>query len=172
VLQTLTEDEQSARASALADARIREEEERRAAEAEAARRNTKEFKEQQEREAAEARKKAEEERHRAEEEAKARAEREANKRTEAAAKAAAAPAKAPITPARPRRWPPTAPTTTRHRAWCAVPAAVRRVRSSLRSLPRSLVRRSSAAALPFPPRSTPTTCVSARSPRSAAAPSV
>ncbi|MBN9597763.1 MAG: translation initiation factor IF-2 [Afipia sp.] len=101
VLQTLTEDEQSARASALADARIREEEERRAAEAEAARRNTKEFKEQQEREAAEARKKAEEERHRAEEEAKARAEREANKRTEAAAKAAAAPAKAPITPARP-----------------------------------------------------------------------
>ena len=101
VLQTLTEDEQSARASALADARIREEEERRAAEAEAARRNTKEFKEQQEREAAEARKKAEEERHRAEEEAKARAEREANKRAEAAAKAAATPAKAPITPARP-----------------------------------------------------------------------
>jgi len=101
VLQTLTEDEQSARASALADARLREEEERRAAEAEAARRNTKEFKEQQEREAAEARKKAEEERHRAEEEAKARAEREANKRTEAAAKAAATPAKAPITPARP-----------------------------------------------------------------------
>ncbi len=89
VLQTLTEDEQSARASALADARLREEEERRAAEAEAARRNTKEFKEQQEREAAEARKKAEEERHRAEEEAKARAEREANKRSEAAAKAAA-----------------------------------------------------------------------------------
>ncbi len=90
VLQTLTEDEQSARASALADARVREEEERRAAEAEAARRNTKEFKEQQEREAAEARKKAEEERHRAEEEAKARAEREATKRsTEAAAKAAA-----------------------------------------------------------------------------------
>jgi translation initiation factor IF-2 len=101
VLQTLTEDEQSARASALADARVREEEERRAAEAEAARRNTKEFKEQQEREAAEARKKAEEERHRAEEEAKARAEREANKRTELAAKAAAAAAKAPITPARP-----------------------------------------------------------------------
>lgn len=103
VLQTLTDDEQSARASALADARVREEEERRAAEAEAARRNTKEFKEQQEREAAEARKKAEEERHRAEEEAKARAEREANKRSEAVAKAAAAPApaKAPSAPARP-----------------------------------------------------------------------
>jgi translation initiation factor IF-2 len=101
VLRTLTEDEQSARASALADARVREEEERRAAEAEAARRNTKEFKEQQEREAAEARKKAEEERHRAEEEAKARAEREANKRTEAAAKASAAAAKTPTAPARP-----------------------------------------------------------------------
>lgn len=93
VLRTLTNDEQSARASALADAKVREEEERRAAEAEAARRNTKEYKEQAEREAAEARKKAEEERHRAEEEAKARAEREANKRTEAAAKTAAAAAK-------------------------------------------------------------------------------
>ena len=101
VLRTLTEDEQSARATALADARVREEEERRAAEAEAARRNTSEFKEQQEREAAEARKKAEEERHRAEEEAKARAEREANTRTEAAATAAAAAAKAPAAPARP-----------------------------------------------------------------------
>ncbi|MBQ8106809.1 MAG: translation initiation factor IF-2, partial [Afipia sp.] len=101
VLRTLTEDEQSARATALADARVREEEERRAAEAEAARRNTKEFKEQQEREAAEARKKAEEERHRAEEEAKARAERDANTRTEAAATAAAAAAKAPAAPARP-----------------------------------------------------------------------
>ncbi|TKT71086.1 translation initiation factor IF-2 [Afipia massiliensis] len=105
VLQTLTEDEQSARASALADARVREEEERRAAEAEAARRNTKEFKEQQEREAAEARKKAEEERHRAEEEAKARAEREATKRSTEAAAKAAAPATtartAATTPARP-----------------------------------------------------------------------
>jgi translation initiation factor IF-2 len=89
VLRTLTEDEQTARATALADARLREEEERRAAEAEAARRNSKEFKEQQEREAAEARKKAEEDRHRAEEEAKARAEREATKRLdEAKAKAA------------------------------------------------------------------------------------
>ena len=105
VLQTLTEDEQSARASALADARVREEEERRAAEAEAARRNTKEFKEQQEREAAEARKKAEEERHRAEEEAKARAEREATKRsTEAVAKAAT-----PATTARTAATPPARP---------------------------------------------------------------
>jgi translation initiation factor IF-2 len=40
VLRTLTEDERSARASALADARVREEEERRAAEAEAERRKS------------------------------------------------------------------------------------------------------------------------------------
>jgi translation initiation factor IF-2 len=98
VLRTLTEDEQSARQAALADARLREEEERRAAEAEAARRNTKEFKEQQEREAAEARKKAEEERHRADEEARLKAEREAKKRFgEAEAKAA----KVVVAPAKP-----------------------------------------------------------------------
>ncbi len=102
VLRTLTEDEQSARASALADARVREEEERRAAEAEAARRNTKEYKEQQEREAAEARRKAEEERHRVEAEAKAKAEREAKKRfgeAEAKPATAATPAARASTPA-------------------------------------------------------------------------
>jgi translation initiation factor IF-2 len=96
VLRTLTEDEQSARASALADARVREEDERRAAEAEAARRNTKEYKEQQEREAAESRRKAEEERHRVEAEAKVKAEREAKKRFgEETKTTAAAPAAAP-----------------------------------------------------------------------------
>ncbi len=41
VLRTLTEDEQSARAVALADAKIRDNEERKLAEAEAARRNSK-----------------------------------------------------------------------------------------------------------------------------------
>ncbi|MBY0381829.1 MAG: translation initiation factor IF-2 [Xanthobacteraceae bacterium] len=95
VLRTLTQDEQSARAHALADSRQREEVERRAAEAEAARRNTQEYKEQQEREAAEARRKAEEERHRVEAEAKVKAEREAKKRfgeTEAKTAAPAAPA--------------------------------------------------------------------------------
>ncbi|RTL53839.1 MAG: translation initiation factor IF-2 [Bradyrhizobiaceae bacterium] len=101
VLRTLTEDEQSARASALADAKVREEEERRVAEAEAARRNTKEYKEQQEREAAEARKKAEEERHRAEQEAKAKAEREAKRRFGEENKPAAAAAKPVATAARP-----------------------------------------------------------------------
>jgi translation initiation factor IF-2 len=80
VLRKLTEDERSARASALAGAKVRAEEERRVAEAEAARRNSKEGIEQAEREAAEARRKAEEERHRQEEEAKRKAELEAKRR--------------------------------------------------------------------------------------------
>src|ERR1700736_6618132 len=107
VLRTLTEDERSARASALADAKVREIEERRIAEEEAKRRWSKEGIEQAEREAAEARRKAEEERHRLEEEAKRKAEIEAKKRfgeaepraaataTAAARAAAAPPARAP-----------------------------------------------------------------------------
>src|SRR4051812_34631879 len=103
VLRTLTEDERSARASALADAKVRDMEERRLAEEEAKRRNSKEGIEQAEREAAEARRKAEEERHRQDEEAKRKAELEAKKRfgeaeakTAASAKAAALPtARAP-----------------------------------------------------------------------------
>jgi translation initiation factor IF-2 len=91
VLRTLTEDERSARASALADAKVREIEERRLAEEEAKRRSSREGIEQAEREAAEARRKAEEERHRQEEEAKRKAEIEAKKRFgEAEAKTAAA----------------------------------------------------------------------------------
>jgi translation initiation factor IF-2 len=96
VLRTLTEDERSARASALADAKVRDIEERRLAEEEAKRRNSKEGIEQAEREAAEARRKAEEERHRLDEEAKRKAELEAKKRfgeAEAKAAAAAAPAR-------------------------------------------------------------------------------
>jgi translation initiation factor IF-2 len=99
VLQKLSEEERAARANALADAKVRDLEERRLAEAEAARRNSKEGIEQAEREAAEARRKAEEERHRQDEEAKRKAELEAKKRfgeaeakTAAAAKAAALPA--------------------------------------------------------------------------------
>ncbi|NOJ49773.1 translation initiation factor IF-2 [Bradyrhizobium archetypum] len=80
VLRTLTEDERSARASALADAKVREIEERRQAEEEAKRRASREIAEKAEREAAEARRKAEEERHRQEEEAKRKAEGEAKKR--------------------------------------------------------------------------------------------
>jgi translation initiation factor IF-2 len=90
VLRTLTEDERTARASALADAKMRDVEERRLAEEEAKRRNSKEGIEQAEREAAEARRKAEEDRHRQDEEAKRKAELEAKKRFgEAEAKAAA-----------------------------------------------------------------------------------
>lgn len=103
VLRTLTEDERSARASALADAKVRDVEERRLAEEEARRRSSKEGIEQAEREAAEARRKAEEDRHRQEEEAKRKAELEAKKRFgEAEVKTAtttAAPA--PATAARP-----------------------------------------------------------------------
>src|SRR3984957_5505077 len=91
VLRTLTEDERSARASALADAKMRDVEERRLAEEEAKRRNSKEGIEQAEREAAEARRKAEEDRHRQDEEAKRKAELEAKKRFgEAEARTAAA----------------------------------------------------------------------------------
>src|SRR5216683_2120879 len=101
VLRTLTEDERTARASALADAKVRDVEERRLAEEEAKRRNSKEGIEQAEREAAEARRKAEEERHRQDEEAKRKAELEAKKRFgEAEARAAtAARAAAPAAPA-------------------------------------------------------------------------
>src|SRR5881227_4008120 len=101
VLRTLTEDERSARASALADAKVRDMEERRLAEEEAKRRNSKEGIEQAEREAAELRRKAEEERHRADEEAKRKAELEAKKRFgEAEAKAATTAARAAAPAAR------------------------------------------------------------------------
>src|SRR5215211_2397083 len=80
VLRTLTEDERSARASALADAKVRDVEERKLAEAEAKRRASREGIEQAEREAAEARGRSEEERHRLEEDAKRKAELEAKRR--------------------------------------------------------------------------------------------
>jgi translation initiation factor IF-2 len=119
VLRTLTEDERSARASALADAKVREVEERRQAEEEAKRRAVRETAEKAEREAAEARRKAEEERHRHEEEARRKAEGEAKKRFgEGEAKPAAAPAAAAAT-ARPA----TARPTTAARPAGARPAA-------------------------------------------------
>lgn len=80
VLRTLTEDERSARASALADARVREAEERKQAEEDARRRQSREVVDQADREAAEARKREEDERHRREEDAKRKAEQEAKKR--------------------------------------------------------------------------------------------
>jgi translation initiation factor IF-2 len=116
VLRTLTEDERSARASALADAKVRDIEERRLAEEEAKRRSSREGIEQAEREAAEARRKAEEDRHRQEEEAKRKAELEAKKRFgEAEAKTATAASTARPAAAR--------PATTAGRPAAAVPAA-------------------------------------------------
>ncbi|ETR77983.1 translation initiation factor IF-2 [Afipia sp. P52-10] len=105
LLRSLTEEERSARANALADSRLREIEERRIAEEEAARRAAREKIEREEREAAEARKKAEDERRRHDEEAKKKAEQEAKKRfgddqnnaAAAAAPAAASPAARPAT---------------------------------------------------------------------------
>ena len=80
VLRTLTEEERSARAHALADSRVREAEERKIAEEEARRRASREVVERADREAAEARKREEDERHRREEETKRKAEQEAKKR--------------------------------------------------------------------------------------------
>ncbi|MEW6149542.1 MAG: translation initiation factor IF-2 [Bradyrhizobium sp.] len=125
VLRTLTEDERSARASALADAKLREVEERRQAEEEAQRRAVREAAERAEREAAEARRKAEEERHRHEDEAKRKAETEAKKRfgegeqpavarPATAAPATSAPRSAPST-ARPAATTTARPTTTPQR---------------------------------------------------------
>lgn len=109
VLRTLTEDERSARASALADAKLREVEERRQAEEEAQRRAVREAAERVEREAAEARRKAEEERHRHEDEAKRKAETEAKKRFgEGEQPAAARPAAAAPVTSSPRPAPSTA----------------------------------------------------------------
>jgi translation initiation factor IF-2 len=80
VLRTLTEDEQKARVHALADARLREAEERKIAEEEAQLRRAREAAERSEREAAEARKKGEEDRRRQDDETKRKAELEAKKR--------------------------------------------------------------------------------------------
>lgn len=101
VLRTLTEDERSARASALADAKVREVEERRQAEEEAQRRAVREAAERADREAAESRRKAEEERHRHEDEAKRKAETEAKKRFGEGEQPQSAPRPAAAAPAAP-----------------------------------------------------------------------
>ena len=80
VLRTLTEEERSARAQALGNAKIREAEERRVAEDDARRRNERDSRERTEREAAEARKRDEDDRRRHDEETKRKAEQEAKKR--------------------------------------------------------------------------------------------
>jgi translation initiation factor IF-2 len=80
VLRTLTEEERTARAHALADSRVREAEERKIAEEEARRRLSREVTDRSEREAAETRKREEEERRKHEEEAKRKADEVAKKR--------------------------------------------------------------------------------------------
>jgi translation initiation factor IF-2 len=80
VLRTLTEEERTARAHALADSRVREAEERRIAEEEARRRASREATDRSEREAAEARKREEEERRKHDEETKRKAGEVAKKR--------------------------------------------------------------------------------------------
>ena len=144
-LRTLTEDERTARASALADAKVRDIEERRLAEEEAKRRNSKEGIEQAEREAAEARRKAEEERHRQDEEAKRKAELEAKKRFGEAEAKAARPRRRCPPPARPAS-PPISPTRMKVRARSAAAPAAPSVPRQPRRRPPSRRRRSSAAA--------------------------
>jgi translation initiation factor IF-2 len=80
VLRTLTEEEQSRRAHALGDAKVREAEERKIAEEEAKIRTQREAIERSERDAAEARKRTEEERRRHDEETKRKADEVAKKR--------------------------------------------------------------------------------------------
>jgi len=80
VLRTLTEEERSARAHALADSRVREAEERKIAEEEARRRAGRESIDRSEREAAEARKREEDERRKHDEETKRKAGEVAKKR--------------------------------------------------------------------------------------------
>jgi translation initiation factor IF-2 len=80
VLRTLSEEERTARARALGDARLREAEERKIAEEEALLRKSRETVERTERDAAEARKADEEKRRKQELETKLKAEQEAKKR--------------------------------------------------------------------------------------------
>src|SRR5436190_7354126 len=80
VLRTLTDEEQKARVHALADARLRDAEERKIAEEEAKIRQMRDAVERTEREAAEARKRDEDDRRRHDEETKRKAEHEAKKR--------------------------------------------------------------------------------------------
>src|SRR5262252_8609256 len=80
VLKTLTAEEQQARVHALADARLRDAEERKIAEEQARIREMREAIERTEREAAEARKRDEDDRRKHDEETKRKAEQEAKKR--------------------------------------------------------------------------------------------
>ncbi|WP_460449927.1 translation initiation factor IF-2 [Alsobacter sp. SYSU BS001988] len=125
VLRTLTEDERDARATALVEARRREEEERKQAIIDAQLRVEREAREKIEREAAEARKREEEARHRREEEVRRKTEDEAKRRLgEEPRPAAARPAEGGAQAGAPVRRPgsPAAPTPSS-------PGAARRVQA-------------------------------------------
>jgi translation initiation factor IF-2 len=101
VLRTLTEEEQSRRAHALGDAKVREAEERKIAEEEAKIRQQRDAIDRTEREAAEARKRTEDERRRHDEETKRKADEVAKKRfggEEEAARLKGAPGARTLTP--------------------------------------------------------------------------
>ncbi|HEY2758853.1 MAG TPA: translation initiation factor IF-2 [Pseudolabrys sp.] len=100
VLRTLTEEERTARAHALADSRVREAEERKIAEEEARRKASRDVVDKTERDAAEARKREEDERRKHDEETKKKADEVAKKRfgeeeTKRTVPAVAAPAPRP-----------------------------------------------------------------------------
>ncbi|MCL2429832.1 MAG: translation initiation factor IF-2 [Alphaproteobacteria bacterium] len=97
VLRALTMEEQKARVHALADARLREAEERKIAEEEAQIRQAREAAERADREAAEARKRDEEARRKIDDETKQKAEQEAKRRF-GEEPAAARPAARPVVP--------------------------------------------------------------------------
>jgi translation initiation factor IF-2 len=106
VLRTLTEEERSARAHALADARLREAEERKIAEEEARIRQSREEIEKAERAKAEARKREEDDRRKHDEETKRKADEVAKKRfggEQTPATTTAAPAATPLKSAAPAR---------------------------------------------------------------------
>ncbi len=130
VLPTLTEAQRQARAAALADSHVREDEDRRRQEADAKVRAEREARERLEREASEARKREEDSRRALENDAKRKTEDEARRRL-----AGGAPAPVPSTTGAPRRplVPATAPTSD--------PATGRRVAADEEEGKKTVIRR-------------------------------
>ena len=165
VLRTLTEEERSARAHALADSRLREAEERKIAEEDARIREARDAIERVEREAAEARKREEDDRRRHDDETKRKADEVAKKRfggeTEVKPRLTTAVGARAITlepedeesSARPRR-----------------PGVAARARAAAEADPRR-AGQAPRPASPSRPWTGPTRCASTRRPRSSAAPS-
>ena len=160
VLRTLTDDERNARAHALADARLRETEERGRAEEEARVRRTREEADRAERAAAEARKLNEEVRRKHDEETKRKADEVAKKRFGADVTTAAKPGARPALEADEDEAPRTA-----RRGGRRLPRHGRRRRPSRPAASA----RSVADALPSSPRFPLTKCANVRLPHSVVA---